>query len=151
MPAARNSSHVNSGVANPQPSQSANPAQTQAHRAEPLQLQNNMARFERPHSLGSFGFPGRQQLGPTHGFGFGMNQPGLANLGMAGLGPNQGKMPVMPSHPYFGQPRPMNDMGFMLPKGEPKVEPMSEPGLNLSNSSSVYHQMMSRLPLGPQM
>lgn len=151
VPAARNSSHVNSGVSNTTPSQSAGAVQTQAHRPEPSQVQNNMARFERPHSLGSFGLPGRQQLGPSHGFGFGMNQPGLANLGMAGLGPNQGKMPVLPSHPYFGQPRPMNEMGFMLPKGEPKVEPMSEPGLNLTNSSSVYHQMLSRLPLGPQM
>nr|USN24514.1 WRKY transcription factor [Panax notoginseng] len=150
VPAARNSSHVNSGISNTTPSQSTGAVQTQTHRPEPSQVQN-MARFERPHSLGSFGLPGRQQLGPSHGFGFGMNQSGLANLGMAGLGPNQGKMPVMPSHPYFGHPRPMNEMGFMLPKGEPKVEPMSEPGLNLSNSSSVYHQMLSRLPLGPQM
>lgn len=149
VPAARNSSHANSGVSNTGPSQSAAAVQTQAHRPDPSQVQNNMARFERPHSLGSFGLPGRQQLGPPHGFGFGMNQPGLANLGMAGLGPNQGKMPVLP---YFGQlPRPTNEMGFMLPKAELKVEPMSEPGLNLSNGSSVYHQLMNRLPLGPQM
>nr|USN24506.1 WRKY transcription factor [Panax notoginseng] len=151
VPAARNSSHANPGISNSGPSQSAAAVQTQAHRPDPSQVQNNMPRFKRPHSLGLFGLPGRQQLGPPNGFGFGMNQLGLDNLGMAGLVPNQGKMPVMPSHPYFGHPRPMNEMGFMLPKGEPKVEPMSEPGLNLSNSSSVYHQMLSRLPLGPQM
>ncbi|KAK3013351.1 hypothetical protein RJ639_008344 [Escallonia herrerae] len=147
VPAARNSGHANSGVSNTVPSQAA-AGQIQVHMPEPSQMQNSMARFERPHSLGSFSLPGRQQLGPSHGFAFGMNQPGLANLAMAGLGPNQGKLPV---HPYFGQPRPMNEMGFMLPKGEPKLEPMSEPGSNLTNSSSVYHQIMNRLPLGPQM
>lgn len=155
VPAARNSSHVNSGV-----SSQGGGGQNQIHRPEPSQVQNSMARFERPHSLASFGLPGmnRQQLvgGGSHGFAFGMNQQGgLANLAMAGFGPNQGKMPTstMPlHHPYLGQPpRPMNEMGFMLPKGEPKVEPMSEPGLNLTNGSSVYHQIMSRLPLGPQM
>ncbi|CBI39865.3 unnamed protein product, partial [Vitis vinifera] len=125
VPAARNSSHVNSV--------------------------HNMARFDRPPSFGTFNLPGRQQLGPSHGFSFGMNQPGLANLGMAGLGPTQGKLPALPVHPYLGQQRQVNEMGFMLPKGEPKVEPMSEPSLNLSSGSAVYHQIMSRLPLGPQM
>ncbi|KAL1085212.1 hypothetical protein V6Z11_D08G035100 [Gossypium hirsutum] len=38
-----------------------------------------------------------------------------------------------------------------LPKGEAKMEPMSDPGLDLSNNTSVYQQLMSRLPLGPQM
>nr|GMD51255.1 probable WRKY transcription factor 2 isoform X1 [Ipomoea batatas] len=82
------------------------------------------------------------------GFGFGMNQQGLANLAMAGLGPNQGKFPVPPVHSYLGQQHPMNDM---RPKAEPKMEPSSDPGLNLSNDSSVYQQFTSRLPLGPQM
>lgn len=151
VPAARNSSHINSGVSNTVPS-SAGASQSHVHRPELSQLQNNMARFERPQSLSSFGLPGRQQIGPSHGFGFGMNQPSLANLGMAGLGPpNEGKMPVMPNHPFFGQPRPMSDMDFMLPKGEPKLEPMSEPSLNNSNGSSGYQQYMSRYPLGPQM
>lgn len=150
VPAARNSSHVNSGVSNTVPS-SAGASQSHAHRPELSQLQNNMARFERPQSLGSFSLPGRQQMGPSHGFGFGMNQPSLANLGMAGLGHNEGKMPGMPNHPFFGHPRPMNDMDYMLPKGEPKLEPMSEPSLNNSNGSSVYQQYMSRYPLGPQM
>uniref|UniRef100_A0A5B6YME0 Putative WRKY7 n=1 Tax=Davidia involucrata TaxID=16924 RepID=A0A5B6YME0_DAVIN len=149
VPAARNSSHVNSGNPITVPSQAAGAAvQTHLHRPEPSQVHNSMARFERPHALGSFGLPGRQQqqLGPSDGFSFGMNPPaGFANLAMAGLGPK------LPMHPYIAQQRPVNEMGFMLPKGEPKMEPLSEHGLNLPNGSSVYHQIMSRLPLGPQM
>ena len=127
------------------------------HRPEPSsQVHNNMARFERPAAatLGSFTLPGaaaRQQLVSSHGFSFGMNQQGLANLTMAGLGPVQPKLPVLPFHPYLAQQqRQVNEMGFMLPKGEPKAEPISESGLNLSNGS-MYQQIMSRLPLGPQM
>nr|WGV38263.1 WRKY [Loropetalum chinense var. rubrum] len=148
---ARNSSHVNSAASNTIPAQAA-AVQTHVHRPEPSQVHNSMARFERSTtSLASFNLPGRQQLGPSHGFSFGMSQPGLAHLAMAGLGPSQGKLPVLPLHPYLAQQREMNEMGFMLPKGEPKVEPMSDSGLNLSNGSSVYQQIMSRLPLGHQM
>ncbi|XP_027127653.2 probable WRKY transcription factor 2 isoform X1 [Coffea eugenioides] len=147
VPAARNSSHVNSGISGTLPAQAGAAVQSHVHRPEPSQLHNCIAQFERP-PLGSFALPGRPPLGPTHGFGFGMNQQGLPNMTLAGLGPpNQGKIPALPVHPYLGQPRPMNEMGRMLPKGEPKMEPMSDPGLNLSNGSSVYH--MSRLPLGP--
>ncbi|XP_004294869.1 PREDICTED: probable WRKY transcription factor 2 [Fragaria vesca subsp. vesca] len=153
VPAARNSSHVNSGPSGNMPGQvSGSATQTHPHRPEPSQVHNSMARFERPMSMGSFSLPGRQQLGPPQGFSFGMNQPGLANLAMAGFGPGQHKVPVLPvHHPYFAQQRQVSEMGFMLPKGEPKVEPISEPGLNMSNASSVYQQLMSRLPLGPQM
>ncbi|KAF3453229.1 hypothetical protein FNV43_RR03669 [Rhamnella rubrinervis] len=157
VPAARNSSHINSNNNVPASQASGAVVQTHIHRPEPshssqVQVHNGgMARFERPASqLGSIGsLAGRQQqLGPSHGFSFGMNQPGLANLAMAGLGPGQAKLPVLPVHPYLAQHRQVNEMGFMLPKGEPKVEPMSEPVLNLSNGS-VYQQIMSRLPLGP--
>ncbi|XP_059442618.1 probable WRKY transcription factor 2 [Corylus avellana] len=152
VPAARNSSHVNSGTSSTVTAQaSASAVQTHVHRPEPSQVHASMGRFERPASLGSFSFPGRQQMAPSHGFSFGMNQQGLANLAMAGLGHGQAKLPVMPVHPYLAQQRQVNETGFMLPKGEPKVEPMSEPGLNLSNGTSVYQQYMSRLPLGPQM
>lgn len=153
VPAARNSSHVNSGTSSTMPAQAAAAVQTHVHRPEPSQVHNSMTRFERSAAFGSFSLPGRQQqqLGPSPSFSFGMNQPGLANLAMAGLGPGHVKMPVMPVHPYLAQQRPGNEMGFMLPKGEPKVEPMSEPGLNLSNNPSVYRQIMSRLPLGPHM
>lgn len=156
VPAARNSSHINSSSNLPASQPSGAVVQTHIHRPEPshssqVQVHNGgMTRFDRPASqLGSFGgVPGRQQLGPSHGFSFGMNQPGLVNLAVAGLGPGQAKLPVLPVHPYLAQHRQVNEIGFMLPKGEPKVEPMSEPGLNLSNGS-VYQQIMSRLPLGP--
>ncbi|KAJ4725446.1 WRKY transcription factor [Melia azedarach] len=148
VPAARNSSHVNSGNSS---AVTAHAAGGQIHRPEPSQIHNSMARFDRPASFGSFRVPGRQQLGPSPGFSFGMNQPGLANLAMAGLGPGQAELPVLPVHPYLAQQRQVSEMGFMMPKGEPKMEPISEPGLNLSNRSAVYQQLMSRLPLGPQM
>jgi len=144
VPAARNSSHVNSGNGPAHPGASG-PAHL--HRPEPSQVHNNMARFDRTPVMSSFGR--QQQLGPPHGFAFGMNQPGLANFAMAGLGPNQGKMPMLPVHPYLGQQRLVNEMGFMMPKGEPKVEPLSEPPLNQlpNGSSSVYSQFMSRLQM----
>ncbi|KAI7734441.1 hypothetical protein M8C21_004090 [Ambrosia artemisiifolia] len=121
VPAARNSSHVNST--------------TQPQSVQASQVQNTMARFERPQ----YGL----QPGP-HGYGYGMNPTHMA---MAGMGPNQG----VPSHQFIGQ---MHDMGMMLPKGEPKVEPVSEPGLNLAaNGSSMYHhrQIINGMPLGRQM
>ena len=148
VPAARSSSHVNSATSSTVTAQAASSVQTHAHRSESSQLHNSMVR---PASFGPFTLPGRQQLGPSPGFSFGMNQPGLANLAMAGLGPGQTKLPVLPVHPFMPHQRQINEMGFMLPKGEPKREPMSEPGLNLSNNTSVYQQIMSRLPLGPQM
>lgn len=154
VPAARNSSHANSGGGGGTgPGQAAAATvQNHVHRPDTSQV-HSMARFERAATFGTFNMGGRQQLGPpSHGFAFGMNgQAGLPNLGMAGLGAAQGKLPVVPVHPYLGQQRHVNEMGFMMPKGEPKVEPISEPTLNLSSSSAVYHQIMSRLPLGPQM
>ncbi|KAK9002370.1 hypothetical protein V6N11_025053 [Hibiscus sabdariffa] len=146
VPAARNSSHVNSATSNTATAM-ASSVQAHAHRPEPSQLHNSMVR---PTSFGHFTLPGRQQLGPSPGFSFGMNQPGLANLAMAGLGPGLPKLPVLPVHPYMPLQRQSNEMGFRFPKGEAKNEPMSEPGLDLSNNTSVYQQLMSRLPLGPQ-
>ncbi|XVF03509.1 hypothetical protein REPUB_Repub05bG0001000 [Reevesia pubescens] len=148
VPAARSSSHVNSATSSTVTAQAASSVQIHAHRPEPSQLHNSMGR---PTSFGPFTLPGRQQLGPSPGFSFGMNQSGLANLAMAGLGPGQAKLPVLPVHPFMPQQRQVNEMCFMLPKGEPKMEPISEPGLNLSNNTSVYQQIMSGLPLGPQM
>ncbi|KAL0399031.1 UNVERIFIED_CONTAM: putative WRKY transcription factor 2 [Sesamum radiatum] len=146
VPAARNSGHSNSGLQNTLPSRQAPSSSSHIHRPEPSQIRGSIPRFERP-SMGSFGYLSRPQLGPGPGYGLGMNQPGFPGLG---LGPNQGKLPV---NPYLGhQPRPVNDIGgYMLPKGEPKVEPVTDTGLDSSNGSSVYQQLMSRLPLGPQM
>lgn len=153
VPAARNSSHVNSGSSSGINGQTGvgGPNNVNVHRPDQSQVHPSMARFERPPAFSSFRLPGRQPLGPSPGFSFGMNQPGLANLAMAGLGPGHTELPVLPVHPYLAQQRQVNQMGFMMPKGEPKVEPMSDPGLNLPNSSAVYQQLMSRLPLGPQM
>ncbi|KAM7269649.1 hypothetical protein ACFE04_025146 [Oxalis oulophora] len=159
VPAARNSSHVNSGgVSNNVTAQSgAATIQNNVHRPEPSQVHNGMARFERP-SFNSFELPGRQQLvGPAPGFSFGMNQPGFGNLTMAGFSPGQPKFSMLPTHPYLSQQQQqqqqqqMNGMSFMMPKSEPKVEPMCESGMNIPNSASVYQQIMSRMPLGPQM
>lgn len=163
VPAARASSHVNANASNAVPGQAA--LQTHVHRPEPSQVHNGIGRLERP-SLGSFNLPGRQQLGPSHGFSFGMNQSMLSNLVMSGLGHAQAKLPVMPVHSFLAahqqqqqhqqqqnqQQRAANDLGFMLPKGEPNVEAIPERGgLNLSNGSSVYQEIMSRMPLGPHM
>ncbi|KAF8414338.1 hypothetical protein HHK36_002339 [Tetracentron sinense] len=137
VPAARNSSHVNAGTSSTAHAQS---AQNNVHRPEPTQFHNT--------SLGSFSLHGTQHLGSSPGFSFGMNQAGLANVAMAGLGPVQAKLPVL--SPYLGQQqqqRRVNELGFMMPK----EEPMLEAGMNLSNGSSVYHQIMSMLPLGPQL
>ncbi|KAI4307527.1 hypothetical protein L6164_030704 [Bauhinia variegata] len=152
VPAARNSSHINAAASSTVAAQAPSVIQSHVHRTEPSQVYNTMGRLERP-ALGSFNLPGRQQLGPSHGhgFSFGMNQPGMANLAMAGLGPAQAKLPVMPVHQFFSQQRPPNEMGFMFPKGEPNVEPIPERGLNMASGSSVYQGIMTRMPLGPQM
>ncbi|KAL3614859.1 WRKY transcription factor [Castilleja foliolosa] len=152
VPAARNSSHVGSHVL---PAQQAPSAPSHMQRPEPSQTHSSRGRFNR-NSLGSFGLPGRpQQLGLGPGFGgFVLNQQSLANLGMVGLGHNQGKLPMMQVNPYLGrQIRPVNEMGFVLPKPEPKLEPVMDSGLNSLDGSLVYQhqQLTSRLPLGPQM
>jgi len=150
VPAARASSHVNANASNAVTGQASGVLQTHVHRPEPSQVHNGIGRLERP-SLGSFNLPGRQQLGPSHGFSFGMNQPILSNLALSGLGPAPVKLPVMPVHPFLAQQRPANDLSFMLPKGEPNVEPIPERGLNMPSGSSVYQEIMSRMPLGPHM
>ncbi|CAL0308453.1 unnamed protein product [Lupinus luteus] len=137
VPAARASSHVNATASN------AVPGQGHIHRPEPSQVHNGIGR----PSLGSFNLPGRQQLGSSHGFSFGMNhQPMLSNLPMPGFGTGQGRLPAMPVHPFLAQHRPTaNEMGFMLPKEESNVEPIPERG------SSLYQEIMNCMPLGPHM
>ncbi|KAL6538516.1 WRKY transcription factor [Orobanche gracilis] len=152
VPAARNSSHINSGGPNTLQTQQA-PTVSHMQRPEPSQIHSSASRFERP-SLGSFGLPGRpQQFWPGPGFGFGLNQQRLPDLGLAGLGHNQVKLPVMPAHPYLGhRPRSMNDMSLVLPKLEPKMEPGTDSdGFNSSDGPTVYQQLMCRMPFGPQM
>ncbi|XP_020223534.1 probable WRKY transcription factor 2 [Cajanus cajan] len=160
VPAARASSHVNANASNAVSGQASGVLQNHVHRPEPSQVHNGIGRLERP-SLGSFNLPGRQQLGPSHGFSFGMNQTMLSNFAMSGLGHAQAKLPIMPVHPFLAQQqqqqqhqhqhRSANDLGFMMPKGEPNMETIPERGLNLSSGSSVYQEIMSRMPLGPHM
>lgn len=113
VPAARNSSHVNSV-------QVSTAASSHIQKPEPHQLRCSTARFERT-PLESIGLPARPQLGLHPGYAFGMNhQAGPASLGMAVLGPNQGKFSALPVHPYTGyQPVPVNNTDHMLPKEEP--------------------------------
>ncbi|XP_071725738.1 probable WRKY transcription factor 2 [Rutidosis leptorrhynchoides] len=142
VPAARNSSHVNNN-------NNMATAQQVHMAAESSRMQNNMARFERS----PYGLSGGQQMGPvpTHGYGYSMSHQGQGGLAHMAAMANQGKLSVFPSHHYLNhqQPRQMNEMGLMVPKGEPKVEPMSEAGLNLvgNGGAPIYHQMVNhRLP-----
>ncbi|KAK1292998.1 putative WRKY transcription factor 2 [Acorus calamus] len=143
VPAARNSSssHANSGA----PSSTASAASGPTHihrRPEPSQVQDAMGRFDAP-PLPPFARP----------FPFGMGQPGLVNMSMVGLGAMQMKMPVMGVHSYLRPQHQVDGGGFVMPKGEPKEEPMVESGgLSMPNSAaSVYHQMMGRFPLEHQL
>ncbi|XP_028807924.1 probable WRKY transcription factor 2 [Neltuma alba] len=153
VPAARNSNQGNA-VASSATAQASSVIHN--HRAEVSQLHSSIGRLERPVlGLGSFNLPGpgKPQLGPSSGFSFGigMNQSGFPNIAaMAALGPGQPKLPVMPVHPFLPNQGPPN-MGFMLPKGEPNLEPIPDRGLNVPAGSSAYQDIMSRMPLGPHM
>ncbi|KAJ6848034.1 putative WRKY transcription factor 2 [Iris pallida] len=139
VPAARNSSHSNSGPA----SSNAGPGSA----AQP-QMLHHRRRPEPGHDGGGimrFSLPGREQLNLGAGFSFGMGQHGFANLGMGG-----GLGPVGPVHPYMGVNRQGGGHGggFMVPKEEPV---RVESGLPMSSGMAAYHQLMNKLPLGPQL
>lgn len=158
VPAARNSSsQANAATSGTVATQASSANAIHSLRAEPShsQVHNSIARPAL--GLGSFNLPGpgpggrqqQQQLGPPHAFSFGMgmNQLGFPNLtAMAALGHSQGQLPVMPIHPAMAPQRPPNKMGFMLPKGEPSLEPIPD-----RTGSSVYQEIMGRMPLGPHM
>ncbi|KAJ6845162.1 putative WRKY transcription factor 2 [Iris pallida] len=159
VPAARNSSHSNTGGSLSAAAGGPGPApqpQMMLHR-RPEPAHDGIMRFDgRPPLGGAFGsLPGREHLNLGAGFSFGIGQHphgGFANLGMGGLG-----MPVM--GPIHSSMRPNRQGGgsgeggaFMVPKGEPKEEPMSESGVPMSSGMAAYHQLMNRLPpLGPQL
>lgn len=142
VPAARNSSHANNNNNHTMAAQTLS-MQSQLHMPEPSRMQNNMARFQRP----PYGLPSGQHMvtNQSHGYGYAMNQQrpgGLAQMAMA----NQVQQHMGPT-PTHGYGYAMNQhLGFMVPKGEPKVEPMSDPGLNLANGATLYQQMTNRLP-----
>uniref|UniRef100_A0A1D1XC23 Putative WRKY transcription factor 2 n=1 Tax=Anthurium amnicola TaxID=1678845 RepID=A0A1D1XC23_9ARAE len=147
VPAARNSSHAISG-----PSSTVAASASQAHSTHrmPEHSHDSLPRFDGPLPLGTFPLSGREQLGPPTGFSFGMGQQGITNLAMPGLGPPTQMKMLPPVHPYLRPPN-MNGTGFMMPKGEPKDETVPDSSLAIPNGPSVYHQIMSRLPLGPQL
>lgn len=132
VPAARSSSHISNG-----PSGVTSPAAVQAliPRSEPSKARDSLARFDGPSPLNTSGIPGTQSLQSNARFSFGNNQPGLANLGMAGFGPDQGKLPILPVHSHFGQRQIVDDV---------KEVPMSESAPSISNGS-FYLQILSRL------
>ncbi|ONK69278.1 uncharacterized protein A4U43_C05F21180 [Asparagus officinalis] len=103
-------------------------------------------RFNGPSPLRTFNLPvGDQPIGLGPGFSFGMGQPGLAGLGLGGLG-------VFGSiQSYMGQQGGSVGQGFVIPKGEVEEESVAESGLNVSNGMAAYSQMVGGLPLGPQM
>lgn len=138
VPAARSSSHISNG-----PSGVTSTAAVQAliPRSEPSKARDSLARFDGSSPLNTFGIPGRQSLQSNPSFSFGNNQPGLANLAMAGFGPGQVKLPILPVHSHFGQQQIVDDV---------KEVPMSESAPSISNGS-LYHQILSRLPLGHQL
>lgn len=150
VPAARNSSHSGTG------SSIAAAAASTTHHRRPEPTQDGLMQLEGPAPLTNFSFPIRdQQLGLGSGFSFGMAR-GLNNLGIGGLGPmSQVKLPVLgPFHSYMGQQGSnTTSQGFRIPKpkGEPEEEPVSETGLPVPNGMAAYHQLLSRLPLGPQL
>ncbi|KAJ6800398.1 putative WRKY transcription factor 2 [Iris pallida] len=152
VPAARNSNHSNSG---PSSAAAAAAAATQAQilHQRPELTHDGIMRFECRPPLGTFGLPGREQLNLGGVFSFGMGQHGFANLG--GRGPlGMVRMPVIDQlHSYVGGNREggSGEGGFVVPKGEPKEESVSESGLPIPSGMAAYHQLMSRLPLGPQL
>lgn len=143
VPAARNSANHSNSLASSAAGTSL--PQSRGLHGRPERAQHSYG------PLASFGLPGRDHQMDPASFGFGMPQQGLAGLNMAGLSSMaQMKMPSLPPmHSYMGM---RQDQGrFMMPKGEPKEEPSQDSGMNMSRAAAVYHQMMGRLPLGPQL
>lgn len=142
VPAARGSSG---------PAGSALPASVAPSAPQPVRAKESFARFDGSSApLASFGFPRRERVGPhTANFAFGVGPQGLlaANLAMTRLGPM-----ALPSVNAFMGHRQAAEAGFVMPKGEAKEETMSDMSLNMSNpAAAYYHQLIGRMPLGPQL
>lgn len=135
VPAAKNNSHVNSASS----SMSSVSSAPFVSRPEPSMLHQEIPRFANPLL--------RRQIMGSPGFSFPVGQQSISNLDMGCLGgATQSKVPSMQMHQSFydNQGR-GNGLGLMMPKEETK-----EPAPFTSNipiGSSIYHQLMSRLPL----
>ncbi|MQM02458.1 hypothetical protein Taro_035226 [Colocasia esculenta] len=148
VPAARNNNNATSG--GPSNAGGGPASQVQSTNRMPEHTQDSLPRFDGSLPLTAFALSARDQLPTPTGFRFPMGQEGLPNFAMVGLGP-PAQMKMLPSvHPYLRAP-PMSDASFMVPKGEPKEEAAADSTLPIPNGASVYHQVMSRLPLGPQL
>ncbi|RWW76622.1 hypothetical protein BHE74_00015276 [Ensete ventricosum] len=153
VPAARNSNHPGS-IPSGTISNTAAPHQPHGLLARVESTQGGLVRLEGHAPFSTFGLPGTQQLRPATSFSFAMSQPGFTNLAMTVSGPLAPmNVSVLPSvHSYLGHH--MHVEGLMIPKGEPKEEPMpeSESRLPVPNGGPMYHQMMiNGVPLRPQL
>ncbi|CAL9178946.1 probable WRKY transcription factor 2 [Musa acuminata AAA Group] len=153
VPAARNSNHPGS-IPSGTISNTAAPHEPHGLLPRVESAQGGLVRLEGHAPFSTFGLPGTQQLRPATSFSFAMSQPGFTNLAMALPGPLAPmNVSVLPSvHSYLGHHMPVE--GLMIPKGEPKEEPMpeSESRLPMPNAGPMYHQMMMNgVPLRPQL
>ncbi|CAH8275280.1 unnamed protein product [Arabidopsis lyrata] len=136
VPAARNSSHIGSGSSGTLQGGLA----TQTH--------NHNVHYPVPHSrseglatANSSLFDFQSHLRPPTGFSAYIGQSELSDLSMPGLTIGQEKLTSLQA-PDIGDPA-----GLMLHlAAEPKVEAVSLQGLDLSPSSLIYREIMSRLP-----
>ncbi|CAL9226921.1 unnamed protein product [Arabidopsis halleri] len=136
VPAARNSSHIGSGSSGTLQGGLA----TQTH--------NHNVHYPVPHSrseglatANSSLFDFQSHLRPPTGFSAYIGQSELSDLSMPGLTIGQEKLTSLQA-PDIGDPA-----GLMLQlAAEPKVEAVSLQGLDLSPSSLIYREIMSRLP-----
>ncbi|KAG7541396.1 WRKY domain superfamily [Arabidopsis thaliana x Arabidopsis arenosa] len=136
VPAARNSSHIGSGSSGTLQGGLA----TQTH--------NHNVHYPVPHGRSEglatanaslFNF--QSHLRPPTGFSAYIGQSELSDLSMPGLSIGQEKLTSLQA-PDIGDPA-----GLMLQlAAEPKVEAVSLQGLDLSPSSLIYREIMSRLP-----
>lgn len=99
--------------------------------AQPSRLQNSFSRLDTHGLVAGFGLHGKEPIRPAAtNFSFALGPRGLPmpNLAMAGYRP----MALLPDNAYLGQHRAAE--GLLVPKGEPKEEPV--PG----NGASVFYR-----------
>ncbi|KAH0459052.1 hypothetical protein IEQ34_011866 [Dendrobium chrysotoxum] len=150
VPTAKTSNHQSTGLSN-STATGIQPTHSLHRRAEPIQ--EILMGFENHAPVDPFALPSRDpQFGTAAGFAFGFGHQGLASLGIGSLGPmGPLRMPVFaPVNSYLEHQRKVDDGGFIIPKGEPKEEPILEFDLpSIANAPKGYYQFANRLSLGP--
>lgn len=118
---------------------------------QPARAQDSFKRYNGPPPLAAFSLHGRDQIAPgaaNFAFGVGPQSFSAANLAMSRFS----HMALPSVNALMGHHRHGADAGFVVPKGEPTGESLSDPSLNMSNGASAYyHQLMGRMSLGPQL